>query len=81
MSSYSILRTLGLTNHYSDDFGTFALEKRATLIGCCTSDECTAKKRKASGFNVSYIQVTKNKSDTHCPRCGHALFWRKTFDD
>lgn len=69
MSSFNHLRSAGLTNADSEDFGSIAMGQRLAPAPFCYSDKCRGRFACVRKYVKGY--------PTACPDCGWSLRWTK----
>ena len=76
MTGYSMMLSLGLTNHASDDYGVLATAvstRRIYYNHYCTSKKCANPRNPSK--KVLVLQSTKVYNS--CPYCGQAVFTKR----
>jgi hypothetical protein len=75
MSYFTFLKSAGLTNNESEDYGSIASGKRLAPVPFCYSPKCTAKTTRAC------VQKIVRGYPDACPDCGWSLRWTKVHVD
>lgn len=73
------LKSVGLTNFESEDYGTLASSKERTKIpvAYCTSDKCCSL---GGSKRLSKIYKNVHSNTTYCPNCRSSLLWKMQYE-